>query len=82
MKIGWDDPVSDEIHVVWKHWRSELEMLSTKHIPRCYYPKDARIVSTQIHGFSDASEAAYAGIVYLRMTDSADNTQARVPCDF
>ena len=74
MKIGWDDPVSDEIHAVWKHWTSELQMLSTKHLPRCYYPKDARIVSTQIHGFSDASEAAYAGVVYLRMTDSADNT--------
>ena len=28
------------------------------------------IASIQLHGFSDASEAAYAGVVYLRLTDS------------
>ena len=42
-------------------------MLSTKLIARCYFPKDASIVSTSLHGFSDASEVAYAGAVYLRM---------------
>ena len=32
------------------------------------------MVSIQVHGFSDTSEVAYAGVVYLRMTDSAHNT--------
>ena len=41
-------------------------------IPRCHYPKDAVIVSFQVHGFSDASEDAYAGIVYLCLVDSSD----------
>ena len=45
-------------------------MLSKHYIPRCYYPKKATIVSTQLHGFSDASEKAYSGVVYLRMEDS------------
>ena len=39
-------------------------------IPRCYYPKQSRIQSVQLHGFSDASEGAYSGVVYLRMVDS------------
>ena len=32
-----------------------------------------RITSLQIHGFADASESAYADVVYLHMTDSDDN---------
>ena len=66
-KIEWDDPVPEEIQ---DSWRSELVVLSSKRIPRCYFPKDAHIVSMQLHGFSDASEVAYAGVVYLRMVDT------------
>ena len=34
-------------------------------------PKNVQIVYLQIHGFSDASEDAYAGVVYFRMVDLA-----------
>ena len=47
-----------------------MPLLSDHYIPRCYYPREANIVSTQLHGFSDASEKAYSGVVYLRMEDS------------
>ena len=69
-KIEWDDPVPEEIQDSWEKWRSELGVLSSKRIPRCYFPKDAHIVSMHLHGFSDASEVAYAGVVYLRMVDT------------
>ena len=69
-RIDWDDPVPPAIHEAWSQWRAELNLLSERHIPRCYFPKDAKIVSIQLHGFSDASEQAYAGVVYLRMVDS------------
>ena len=69
-KIDWDDDVPPMIAEQWLLWRSQLNSLSQKHIPRCYFPKEVQIVSTQLHGFSDASESAYAGVVYLRMMDS------------
>ena len=47
-----------------------MSIFSEHRIPRCYYPKDSDIVSTQLHGFSDASEKAYTGVIYLRMEDS------------
>ena len=68
--IGWDDCVPSTILEEWSKWRRELPLLSTHYIARCYYPKEAVIVSTQLHGFSDASERAYSGVVYLRMEDS------------
>ena len=57
-------------HQYMLQWRSELHLLSKRHIPRCYFPKDAHISTMQLHGFSDASESAYAGVVYLRMVDT------------
>ena len=73
-KVEWDQIVPDEIKDAWLQWRQELPLLSNKQIDRCYYPKDARIKCVQIHGFCDASENAYVGVVYLRMIDSNSNT--------
>ena len=41
-----------------------------KFIPRCYFPKHFNIKFKQLHGNCDASEQAYAGVVYLRMVDA------------
>ena len=73
LRVEWDDSVPKEIQDVWMRWRSELSALSSKCIPRCYFPREANISSIQAHGFSDASENAYAGVVYLRMVDSVGN---------
>ena len=51
----------------------ELASLATMHIPRCYSPVGVTITSMQLHGFSDPSEEAYAGVVHLRMMDSTGN---------
>ena len=69
-RVDWDDPVPEAIQKIWLQWRSELPLLLRKGMPRCYFPKNVQIVSFQVHGFCDASEDAYAGIVYLRMVDS------------
>ena len=56
-------------------WRSELKLFSSKHIPCCYYQKESHLASIQLHGFSNASEEAYAGVVYLQMMNSIGNVQ-------
>ena len=47
--------------------------VSTIHILRCYSPNGSYMTSMQLHGFSDVSEEAYAGVVYLRLVDSKGN---------
>ena len=69
------DPLPPMIHDAWLHWRSELKLLSDKHIPHCYFPKEAHILAVELHGFCDASERAYAGVVYLRVIDSDGGVQ-------
>ena len=70
LKLGWDDPVPSQVYEAWSQWRSELKLISERHIDRCYFPKSANITLMQLYGFSDASEWAYAGVVCLRMSDS------------
>ena len=70
LKVDWDDVVPQSVREIWLQWRKELTLLSTKHIPRYYFRKDSHIVSRELHRFSDASELAYAAVVYLRMVNS------------
>ena len=74
-KVDWDDPIPPAIRDVWLRWRSELDVLSMKYLPRCYFSKETQIISTEFHGFCDASEQAYAAVIYLRMTDTDGNVQ-------
>ena len=64
-RVDWDDVVPDPIHEEWLQWRSNLNILSKRHIPRCYFNKDTQVASLELHGFSDASENAYAAVVYI-----------------
>ena len=69
-KLEWDDPVSQVIQDVWNQWKRKLPSLTTLPIPRCYQPRDFSVSSLQLHGFSDTSEEAYSGVVYLRLQSS------------
>ena len=65
-KIDWDGELQGDSRKQWNVLISELEILKTIRVPRCYYlPKLNRLI-TQIHGFSGASGRAMAAVVYTR----------------
>jgi hypothetical protein len=72
--IDWDEEIPQHVFEDWSRWRSELGCLSEKLIERCYFPNDAVVKDIQLHGFCDASEEAFAGVVYIRFTSSNDRT--------
>jgi len=73
--LNWDDPLPSAIQDAWYNWHYELHLLAEKCIPRCYFDKSSQIASLELHGFCDASEHAYAAIVYLRIINSLGYTQ-------
>ena len=66
LKIGWDDKVPDELAKHWMSWRTELPELTNHPLPRCYFSSGQPRHIVQLHGFADASKAAYGGVIYLR----------------
>ena len=78
-EVGWDDLIPEDIKVKWEKWRSDLLEVQRISIPRCYKPDDfGRVVSAQLHHFSDASVKGYGQCSYLRLVDE----NQRVHCSF
>ena len=55
-----------ELLIKWKTIMSELSLLNKVRIPRCYCSLRCVTVTTQLHGFCDASEQAFVAVIYLR----------------
>ncbi len=66
--INWDSEVPIDLRRKWQDWRNQLDLLSNHAIPRYYFTPESEVEGLQLHGFSDASQRAYAAVVYLRAT--------------
>ncbi|KAJ8969666.1 hypothetical protein NQ317_014738 [Molorchus minor] len=55
--IGWDDEFPSELQAKWQGFREELPFLNSLSIPR--YALISQPLLVELHGFSDASTAAY-----------------------
>ena len=49
----------------WGKWFGELPVLCGHLIPQTYFSREVEGSSMQLHGFCNASESAYAGVVHL-----------------
>ena len=62
----------------WNGFIKEIEALSEVRIPRCYFLNEAKPVQHQLHGFSHASEKAFAAVVYLRTLYTSGEVNLRL----
>ncbi|XP_063618245.1 uncharacterized protein LOC134791133 [Cydia splendana] len=70
--IGWDEEPPSDILQDWLTYREQLAHLIDFRIPRWLHTH-ADDTLHELHGFCDASNAAYAAVVYLRVVDSTGN---------
>nr|XP_031836768.1 uncharacterized protein LOC116428795 [Nomia melanderi] len=66
------------MHTQWAAFREEMTDISSIVVPRRVIANDA--IQIELHVFSDASERAYGGCIYLRTVDTADNVTVRLLC--
>ena len=70
-KKDWDETLEGEALRKCTH---EFEELRHVKVPRCYFNPTQEVLRLELHGFSDASEKAYAAAVYLRTVYRDGNT--------
>lgn len=73
LPIEWDDKVDLDIEKEWSKFRTQILTSPPLQIPR-WLGYTIHNVSTSIHGFADASEEAYAAVVYLRTETNTETT--------
>ena len=79
INLGWDDEIPPEYHSSWEKWLADVPKLLSFSICRSVLLEAfGPVVSSQLHHFSDASEAAYGSVSYLRLV----NEEGRVHCSF
>lgn len=66
-RADWDEQLKDDHLKKWNSLICQLQTLNSVSIPRCYFDdRSCNLRSVELHCFSDASEKAYAAVVYLR----------------
>lgn len=66
--IDWDQELPPHLLQEWLTYRSDLNRLTKFRIPRWIHTS-ADDNEVELHGFSDASNDAYAAVVYVRIHD-------------
>jgi hypothetical protein len=78
LKLGWDESVPTVLHSTWTEWRQELHLINQFEIPRYIFNHPS--VTTEVHGFADASEKAYGRVIYIRTIQSDGKISVNILC--
>ena len=72
-RLEWDDPIPDDERNRWLSWLEDLPKLEQLSVDRCLKPPGfGKVVSVQLHHFSDASQQGYGAVSYLRFLNDKD----------
>lgn len=63
-KFDWDDPLSSQLSKQYSVFHDSIDTLTSIRVPRWSQTDEDAQVS--LHGYCDASEQAYAAVIYLR----------------
>lgn len=66
--LTWDEPLPPAILTEWNEFRHHLPKIEQIRIPR--WIRTVRSTNIELHGFCDASEKAYAAVIYVRVQSS------------
>ncbi|GFY31593.1 uncharacterized protein TNCV_4199051 [Trichonephila clavipes] len=72
LKLDWDSPLPEALATKWKTFQKEFEQVCSIHIPRWIHTTSKQIT---LHGFCDASELAYASVIYAVQPQADGNTK-------
>lgn len=75
---GWDENITGETYTMWKQLSTQIKLLENIIIPRRVL--DDNPTKTELHGFCDASENAYAACIYLRSVNSEEKYTVKLLC--
>ena len=71
--LNWDQPLNGQLLADWRELASDLEHMPPITIPRyCIQESYNLVQSYSLQGFCDASQRAYAAVVYLRVKTASD----------
>ncbi|XP_058801546.1 uncharacterized protein LOC131670173 [Phymastichus coffea] len=71
--ITWDESLPQDIHTKWIALAEQLLLVREVALPRYLRYDIANPVSTEIHGFCDASIQGYGACIFIRSIDSVGN---------
>ena len=74
--LDWNDSLPTDIETTWRELSSDLPAIRNIQIPRPVVT--GKMADLQIHVFADASEKAYAAVIFSRATDTLGNVSVSI----
>lgn len=77
-KLSWDDPVPDDIRIIWQNFIDKFQFLQNIRIPR--HVRGPHTKYTDLHIFTDASQNAYGACAYIATYSDDSPVLVRLLC--